>query len=507
MFEIKELREKRKMNTDNNTTDKPLKVRFAPSPTGYLHIGGARTALFNYLYARQMGGIFLLRIEDTDIKREKTDSIEKITDDMKWLGMDWDEGPVRQTSRLNIYKKYADQILEKGMAYKCYCTPDELDVKRQWMMDHGMTPRYDGTCRSLTPEQQEEKEAQGRKPCLRFRAPEESVTVDDLVRGEVVYERDFVGDFVIMKSDGTPSYNFAVVVDDYEMGVTLVMRGEEHLVNTPRQIVLYRALGFELPQFAHISMILSPDRKKMSKRHGTVAVDKFRKQGFLPEALINYISLLGWSPPGNEEFFTIKDLVNEFSIDRIAKNPAIYDVEKLKWMNGRYISKMENEKLLKLVTPYLKEAGYVTDETIEKEKDTLLKIVGAVKVRLVLLKDIVKETRIFFDDTIKFDSAAKKSLAWETTPPVFKAFLEVLDDYEEVNKENYMNLVKQIQKKSGVKGKKFYMPLRVGITGQSSGIDMSHILTILTPEQMKARLKEAIEQLPEPGTETESETE
>lgn len=483
------------MSNDINLNEKPLKVRFAPSPTGYLHIGGARTALFNYLYARKMGGIFLLRIEDTDIKREVDDSINRITEDLKWLGMDWDEGPVRQTTRLEEYRKYAKQIEDMDLAYPCYCTPDELEVKREWMRAHNMTPRYDGTCRSLTPEQRKEKEAEGRKPCLRFRAPEDSVIVDDIVRGEVVYEKDFVGDFVIIKSDGTPSYNFAVVVDDHDMGVTLVMRGEEHLVNTPRQIVLFKTLGFEVPQFAHISMILSPDRKKMSKRHGTVAVDIFRNDGFLPEALVNYIALLGWSPPDNEEFFTMEQLTDAFSIDRIAKNPAVYDVEKLRWMNSRYIQSTPNDKLLELLIPYMKEAGFITDETLEKEKPRLIKIIEAVKVRLVTLKDIEKEARIFFDDDIQFDSAAEKSLEWDSTLPVFQAFLETLDEFEDITPENYMDLVKQIQKKSEAKGKKFFIPLRVGITGESHGIDMSHILTILTPDQMKKRLDITIKRL------------
>ncbi|MCE1245910.1 MAG: glutamate--tRNA ligase [Firmicutes bacterium] len=468
-----------------------VKVRFAPSPTGYLHIGGARTALFNYLYARKFNGTFLLRIEDTDIKREKEDSIVRILEDMKWLGLSWDEGPVRQTQRLDIYKKFAEEMLEKGLAFKCYCTPEELETKRQKMKDEKLNPRYDGTCRHLTPEQTAQFEAEGRKPAIRFRVPDRKVTVNDLVRGEVIYDEDFAGDFVILKSDGTPSYNFAVVIDDYQMGVTIVMRGEEHLVNTPRQVLLYEAMGFQVPQFAHISMILSPSREKLSKRHGTVAVDLFKQEGYLPEAMVNYIALLGWSPPEGKELFSLDELIEAFSLDRVAKNPAVYDVEKLKWINSQHIQKMDNEKLLELLIPYLKSAGFVNDETVVSKRETLLKITEALKPRLVLLSDVAREAAIFFDDELHFDEQGKEALGWEATPAVFDAFLEVLDEYESLTADNFMEAIKKIQKKSGAKGKNLYVPLRAGITGQGHGIDMSWIMTILTPEQMKNRLKSA----------------
>lgn len=470
-----------------------IKVRFAPSPTGYLHIGGARTALFNYLYARKNGGIFLLRIEDTDIKREIEGSINRIIEDMQWLGLKWDEGPVRQTGRLDIYRKYVKLLEEKGLTYPCYCTPEELKIKREEMKEAGKTPHYDGTCRNLTPEQRKQKSAEGRKPCVRFRMPDKSVVVDDLIRGGVVFEKDFVDDFIIMKSDNTPSYNFAVVVDDHEMGVTLVMRGEEHLVNTPRQISLYETLGFPVPQFAHISMILSPDRKKMSKRHGTVAVDIFRKEGYLPSALINYIALLGWSPPDNREFFTLDEMVEAFSLDRIAKNPAVYDVEKLRWMNSQYIKEMDDEKLLNMLIPFMKDAGFIDDDNASENRDRLLLMVGALKSRLVLLSDIKEEARIFFDDNLELDEKARESLEWDTTPAVFKAFLDVLDDYDAITPENSREFVKKIQKKSKAKGKKLYMPLRVGITGKGHGPEMVAVLTILSIDQMKERLKSIIE--------------
>jgi len=473
----------------HNKNTGTVRVRFAPSPTGYLHIGGARTALFNYLYARKNGGVFILRIEDTDIKREIEGSIKRIIEDMEWLGLKWDEGPIRQTGRLDIYRKYAKILKEKGLTYPCYCTPQELKKKREEMKKAGITPHYDGTCRNLTPEERKQKEAEGRKSCIRFRMPDKPIVVDDLIRGEVSFEKDFVDDFVIMKSDDTPSYNFAVVVDDHDMGITLVMRGEEHLVNTPRQISLYEALEFPVPQFAHISMILSPDRKKMSKRHGTVAVDIFRKEGYLAPALVNYIALLGWSPPDDGEFFTLDEMVEAFSLDRIAKNPAVYDVEKLKWMNSHYIREMDNEKLLNLLIPYLKKAGYIDNEKVRENYDRLLLMVSALKSRLVLLSDIKEEARIFFDDKMELDETAKESLEWETTSAVFKAFLEVLDEYDEITPENIREFVKKIQKKSKAKGKKLYMSLRVGITGKSYGPEMVDIMTILSMDQMRKRLR------------------
>jgi nondiscriminating glutamyl-tRNA synthetase len=479
------------MNSTGDFIKSEVKVRFAPSPTGYLHIGGARTALFNWLYAKKMNGAFLLRIEDTDIKREKEDSIVRILEDLTWLGLSWNEGPVRQTDRLPIYKQFAEEMLEKGLAYRCYCTHDELEAKRVRMKEEKLNPRYDGTCRNLSDEERAKFEAEGRKPAIRFRVPEKKVVVNDLVRGEVVYDEDFAGDFVIFKSDGTPSYNFAVVIDDYQMGVTIVMRGEEHLVNTPRQVLLYEALGFTAPQFAHISMILSPSREKLSKRHGTVAVDLFKQEGYLPEAMVNYIALLGWSPPEGRELFTLDEMAELFSLDRVAKNPAVYDVEKLKWINSQYIQKMDREILLEKLIPYMKAAGFINDETAVSKKETLLQIAEALKPRLVLLSDVAREARIFFEDELQFDDQGKEALAWEATPAVFDAFIEVLDEYESLTADNFMEAIKKIQKKSGAKGKNLYVPLRAGITGQGHGIDMSWIMTILSPDQMKKRLKSA----------------
>ncbi|MDI3299684.1 MAG: glutamate--tRNA ligase, partial [Bacillota bacterium] len=324
-----------------------VRVRFAPSPTGYLHLGGARTALFNWLFARHHGGSFILRIEDTDRQRSSEASVRAITEGLRWLGLDWDEGPEAggafgpyfQSQRQQGYRQAAASLLERGLAYPCYCTAEELELRRKQALAEGRAPRYDRRCLRLSAAERERLEREGRRPALRLLAPDEGVTVvHDLVRGDVEFENAAVmDDFVIMKSDGFPTYNFAAVVDDAAMRVTHVLRAEEHLSNTPKQLAVYRALGLEPPAFGHLPMILAPDRSKLSKRHGAIAVEEFRERGYLPEAMVNYLALLGWSPGDEEEFFTREELVARFDLDRVGRQPAVYDVEKLTWMNAHYL--------------------------------------------------------------------------------------------------------------------------------------------------------------------------
>ncbi|MBQ2763508.1 MAG: glutamate--tRNA ligase, partial [Firmicutes bacterium] len=334
------------------------RLRFAPSPTGPLHIGGARSALFNYLLAKKHGGTFLVRVEDTDLERSSKESEENIKDSLRWLGMDWDEGidvggehgPYRQMERLDIYNAAVQKLLDEGKAYYCFCSEEELAKEKEEQQARGEMPKYSGKCRHLTKEQQQELLDKGIKPVIRFHVPEgETVVVDDQVRGEVTFETDGIGDFIIVKSDGIPVYNFAVVLDDVTMKITHVIRGEEHLSNTPRQLMLYDALGYEKPKFAHISLILGRDNEgkltKMSKRHGSTSVVAYKEQGFLPEAIDNFLALLGWAPGGEEELFTLEQLTQEFSLDHVSKSPAVFDIEKLKWINGMYIRKASGERL------------------------------------------------------------------------------------------------------------------------------------------------------------------
>ena len=365
-----------------------IKVRFAPSPTGPLHIGGARSALFNYLLARRYSGKMVLRIEDTDLERSSRESEENIIESLKWLGLDWDEGPdvggefgpYRQTERLQIYTEMAQKLIDQGMAYRCYCSEEELEEQRQAFIAKGELPRYSGCCRNLTKEQEEKYLSEGRKPVIRSKVPKDQmIIINDMVRGTVNFESNGIGDFVIVKSDGIPTYNFAVTVDDHLMQISHVIRAEEHLSNTPRQILIYEALGWEKPTFAHISLILGKDKTKMSKRHGATSVVQYREQGYLPEAVVNFLALLGWAPGGEEEIFTMEQLIEQFSLDRVAKNPAVFDMDKLRWFNGYYIRQSSVERITDLALPYLKEAGYLPQEINEEQYNWAKMIVTAVQ--------------------------------------------------------------------------------------------------------------------------------
>ncbi|MDY2905408.1 MAG: glutamate--tRNA ligase, partial [Caecibacter massiliensis] len=339
-----------------------VRVRFAPSPTGPFHIGGARSALFNYLEAKHTGGTFVVRIEDTDQKRSTRESEENIKEALRWLGINWDEGidvggpdgPYRQMERLDIYKKYTDKLLAEGKAYYCFCTPEELEAEKEAQLAKGETPVYSGKCSHLSPEQVQQYLKEGRSYVIRVKTPKnETLEFDDLVRGHVAFDSNKVGDFVIVKSDGIPVYNYCVVMDDALMHITHVIRAEEHLSNTPRQLVLYKALGFPVPTFAHVSLILGKDKKKMSKRHGATSVQQYRDLGYLPQAIDNFLALLGWTPDSDQEIFSMEELCQQFSLDRVAKNPAVFDIEKLNWINFHYMKELDEDQLLEICLPHL----------------------------------------------------------------------------------------------------------------------------------------------------------
>ncbi len=474
------------------------KVRFAPSPTGHLHIGGARTALFNYLQAKNKGGTFLLRIEDTDSARSTKESEEVIIEDLRWLGIPWNEGievggdhgPYRCTERTDIYKKYINQLIEAGKVYKCYCTAEETEAEREAQRAKGEMPRYTGKCRNLTKEQIEAYEAEGRQPTIRFIVPEDQdIVVHDQVRGDVVFESNGVGDFIIVKADGTPVYNFAVTIDDYLMEITTVIRGEEHLSNTPRQILIYDAFGWEPPKFAHASLILGEDRSKMSKRHGSTHVDQYRDKGYLPEAIINFLALLGWSPGGEEEIFTLKELEELFTLDRVSKNPAVFDVKKLNWINGQYIRAADLDYITELCIPYLKDAGLITDTDLKERYSWIKMIVSATRNNLDYLAQITDHVQIFFDKTVEFeDDQARQIVEAEGVKEVLKVFKEKVIEAEEINLEFAKTVFKAVQKETGAKGKGLFMPVRVALTGQSHGPEMPDIIQILGKDGMVSRL-------------------
>lgn len=482
-----------------------VRVRFAPSPTGPLHIGGARSALFNYLFARKNNGDFILRMEDTDLERSTRESEENIKDSLKWLGITWNEGidiggphvPYRQTERLDIYRQATEKLLKEGHAYYCYCSEEECEVERQELMAKGETPRYLGRCRNLTEEEKSRYEREGRKPVIRFRVPEnETVTVHDLVRGDVTFDTDGIGDYIIVKSDGIPTYNFAVVLDDVEMGITHVIRGEEHLSNTPRQILIYQALGLPEPMFAHISLILGKDRSKMSKRHGSTSVVAYQRQGYLPNALVNFLALLGWAPEEEEEIFSMEQLVEKFSLDRVSKSPAVFDVDKLKWINGFYLRNLPAEKLQEMALPYLQEAGFVQEEITPGEDVRISLVTETLRNYLSCLGDIKDFLIMFQGKTVEFESEEARSvLAGDHVPGVIRMFVQGIEQMETLDPAEVKSILKRIRKETKLGGSQVFMPVRVALTGQMHGPDLDKLAAILGRDVVLARLQDSARQI------------
>jgi nondiscriminating glutamyl-tRNA synthetase len=476
------------------------RVRFAPSPTGHLHIGGARTALFNYLYAKRTGGKFIVRIEDTDLNRSTEESEKVILEGLRWLGITWDEGievggdhgPYRSTERTSIYNPFVEKLIKEGKAYYCYCTEEEIEAERQAALEKGETPTYSGRCRHLTEEERKAFEAQGRKPVVRLRVPDEEVlVVDDIVRGRIEFNtKDLGGDFIIIKSDGIPVYNFAVTVDDHLMEITTIIRGEEHLSNTPRQVLIYKALGFDIPRFAHVSLILGKDRTKMSKRHGSTWVEQYRDAGYLPEAIVNFLALLGWSPEGEEEIFTIEELEKMFSLDRVVKNPAVFDIDKLNHINSIYIKNADIDRLVDLAIPHLVSAGYITDEFAKENREWIKKIVSVVREKLPYVADIVNHVNIFFGDEVKLENEeAAEVLKQEHVPTLLNEMLNMIKEADKVDEEFANNMLKELKSRTGAKGKALFMPTRVAVTGQVHGSDLIKTLDILGKDVIIKRLE------------------
>ena len=479
-----------------------VRVRFAPSPTGPFHIGGARSALFNWLFARKMGGKLILRIEDTDLERSSRESEENIKAALKWLGMDWDEGidvggengPYRQTERLDIYKKYTEKLLAEGKAYYCYCTDEELEEERQALIKEGKMPRYMGKCRNLTPEQIAAYEAEGRKPTVRFRVPaDQQILVRDMVRGDVVFDSNNIGDFVIVKSDGIPTYNYAVVIDDALMHITHVIRAEEHLSNTPRQCLVYDALGFEKPVFGHISLILGKDHTKMSKRHGATSVDQYRQLGYLPEGIVNFLALLGWAPNSEQEIFSIDELIKEFSMERVAKNPAVFDIDKLNWINQHYMRQLDDEAFFAAAKPHMIAAGYMTGEETGEKLAWLKKVVATSKDHVSFAAQIPASVEMYFNDEFGFENdEAAAVLQAETVPTVIGMLLEELPKLEVLDGAAVKALFKTIQKTTKLKGKDVFMPIRVALTGNQHGPELAEMVPLLGIECTEKRIRASL---------------
>lgn len=475
-----------------------VRVRFAPSPTGPFHIGGARSALFNWLLARKTGGKLILRIEDTDRERSTPESEENIKAALKWLGMDWDEGvdvggpygPYHQMERLDLYRQYTEKLLDEGKAYYCYCTDEELEAERQSLVKAGKMPRYMGKCSHLTPEQVAAYQAEGRKPAVRFRVPQDKkILVRDLVRGDVVFDSGNIGDFVIVKSDGIPTYNYAVVIDDALMHITHVIRAEEHLSNTPRQCLLYDALNFKRPVFGHISLILGKDHTKMSKRHGATSVDQYRQLGYLPAGINNFLALLGWAPSSEQEIFSMEELVKEFSMERVAKNPAVFDIDKLNWINQHYMRQLDDEAFFEAAKPHMLAAGFMTGRETAAELAWLHKVVATAKEHVAYAAQIPACVAMYFNDEFGFENeAAEAVLHAPTVPAVIRALLAELQQDELADNIAVKALFKRIQKSTKLKGKDVFMPIRVALTGNQHGPELASMLPLLGAERTAKRV-------------------
>ncbi|MBO7747511.1 glutamate--tRNA ligase [Paenibacillus sp. MWE-103] len=480
-----------------------IRVRYAPSPTGHLHIGNARTALFNYLFARNLGGKFIIRIEDTDVKRNIAGGEESQLTYLKWLGITWDEsvdigggyGPYRQTERLDIYEKYWQDLVGRGLAYKCYCTEEELEQEREEQTARGEMPRYSGKHRSLTAEQQAAYEAEGRIPSIRFRVPEgKTYAFNDMVKGEISFESDGIGDFVIVKKDGIPTYNFAVALDDHLMAISHVLRGEDHISNTPRQLMIYEAFGWEPPKFAHMTLIVSESRKKLSKRDESIIqfIEQYDKLGYLPEALFNFIALLGWSPEGEQEIFTQDELIAAFTASRLSKSPALFDTNKLAWMNNEYMKKTELSRVVDLCLPHLAAAGRVTGMLSESQRAWVNDLVALYQDKLRSASEIVPLTELFFLPEPADEEDAAAVLGEEQVPAVLGAFLEQVKTLEEFTVDGVKAAIKTVQTSTGFKGKQLFMPIRAALTGQTHGPDLNATIVLLgrtkAVERLAARL-------------------
>ena len=462
-----------------------VKVRFAPSPTGFLHIGGVRTALFNWLYAKNHGGKFVLRIEDTDLSRSTEESIEEILESMRWLGLDWDEGPFRQTERQGIYSQKVGQLLSAGKAYHCYCTPEELDRKRSEAQKAGNKPKYDGTCRER-PDSPE-----GAPSVIRFKVPiEGTVVVEDLLRGKVVFDIAELDDVIIQRTDGTPTYNFVVVVDDSEMGITHVIRGDDHLSNTPRQCLLYDALDFKRPQFSHISMILGQDKSRLSKRHGATSALAYRDMGYLPDAMINYLARLGWSH-GDQEIFSRDELIKYFSFDSVNTSAAIFDADKLSWVNEQYIQSTPPEELAQHLEPHLVKTRILSEDH-DLSPQEIAKVIPCLNQRAKTLVEMAEKSAFFFKKEVEFDEKARNKFLTEDARPLLEKVIAGFSTLDDFSAENIETLFKKIVEEQGMKLGKLAQPVRVALTGTTVSPGIYDVILLLGKEETLKRLQNVV---------------
>ncbi len=455
-----------------------LRVRFAPSPTGYLHIGGARTALFNYLLARKEKGTFVLRIEDTDVARSTQESTDAILNAMEWLGLGYDEGPYYQSERFDLYREKVEELLKKGLAYRCYCTPEELEEKRKKAQEEGRKPKYDGTCRERA------DQPEGQPFVVRFRSPREGeVTFVDRIKGAITFSNDELDDLILQRTDGTPTYNFVVVVDDATMGINLIVRGDDHINNTPRQILLYQALGYEVPTFAHVPMILGEDKTRLSKRHGATSVMAYKEMGYLPEALVNYLVRLGWSH-GDQEIFSMQELIEKFSLEQVGKAAGVFNPGKLLWLNEHYIKNGDPERLGELLRPFLEAKGLNAEGA-----PALPDVVSTLRDRAKTLVEMADGAAFYYKKELEFDGKAVAKFLTEDKVPVFKSLIAGLEKTTEWNHDSIEAVFNKVMKDYDLKLGKVAQPVRVALTGGTTSPSIFEVIQVLGRETTLHRLK------------------
>ena len=484
-----------------------IRVRIAPSPSGNLHVGTARTALFNYLFAKKNNGKFVLRIEDTDAERTSQAYVDNIFDSLKALGLNWDEGPdvggeygpYTQSQRFDIYPKYIQTLLDNGFAYECFCTPEELEAEKEEATQNKQAYVYSKKCENLTEEEKAKLRAEGRKPAIRFNIAKAQkafhetsiLAFEDLVKGHLQQDTNLIGDFVIMKSNGAPTYNYAVVIDDMLMKISHIIRGEDHISNTFKQILIYEALGAEVPRFGHLGMILAPDRSKLSKRHGATAVSEFVEKGYLTEALINFVALLGWSPSDSNEIKSLEEIAQDFRINEVSSSNSIFEYDKLNWMNGQYIKKMDIKELTKLVKPFL--AKY---DLTELSEENLEKVIAATREPITILSDLTNDVAYFFGKDIEFEEGVKEAnIDTEQAQIILKEFASRLDSFDFDNDEKLHEQMADFRtffKEQGIKPKVTMWTIRAALTGRTHGADMGIVLEVLGKDKVKYRIEKAI---------------
>lgn len=463
-----------------------VRVRFAPSPTGFLHIGGVRTALFNWLFARQQHGKFILRIEDTDQSRSTDESIRAIIEGMRWVGLDWDEGPFRQTERMDVYRSHALKLLEQGRAYWCVCKAEELDARRKEAEAKGLSPRYDGRCRhrGLTMSTGE--------AALRFKAPQEGQTVvDDLIKGKIVFDNAVCDDLIILRSNGYPTYNFSVVVDDALMEITHVVRGDDHLTNTPRQVPIFQALGFPIPRFGHLPMILGSDKTRLSKRHGATSIMAYKDMGYLPEAMVNYLVRLGWSH-GDQEIFTRQELIEKFSWNHVQTSAAVFNPDKLLWMNAEYIKTSLPGQVAEALVPMLEQAG-LGGEVGQVSAEWLAQLVVLVKERTKTLVEMVEWVKPYFGEAVTYEEEAARKFLTQPMAPVLQKLLDRFTAFPDFSKPTWEESFKKLVEEEGIKMGQLAQPVRVALTGRTASPGLFEVMEVLGRERTLMRLRQGIE--------------